>query len=84
MRCIPMDDESLEHQMELDRLRLQVARERAIEIVKDYGWKESDEHFWYHVEDETKRQWDEEWEREMEKENVRLGEMTESYETSAV
>ena len=59
-----LEDESLMEEIENDRLRLRIAREQAEELVRDRGWTENDEDFWFQVEEEAKRQWDEEYERE--------------------
>jgi hypothetical protein len=55
---------SIEEEIELDMLRLQIARELAEELVRDRGWTEKDEDFWFQIDDETKRQWNEGCERQ--------------------
>ena len=41
------------------------ARELAEELVRGRGWSEKDDDFWYQVEEEAKRLWEEEYERYM-------------------
>jgi len=60
-------DDMLLLEMEIDRLRLAIARERAEEIVKDLGWSEDDVDYLFQVEIEARRQWEEDCEREMER-----------------
>ena len=57
-------DDDIIREVELGMLRLRIARERAEELVRDRGWSEKDEDFDIQVEEETKRQWDEEYEQE--------------------
>lgn len=71
-QCLPLPsmndipyDPLLMQEIEMDMLRLRAARERAEELVRDRGWKEADDDFWFQVEDETKRQWDEDVERDL-------------------
>ena len=58
-------DEWLENEMEIHRLRWEIARERAEEIVREMGIRDDDDDFAFMVHDEAKRQWDEEYEREL-------------------
>lgn len=60
-------DEMLLLEIEIDRLRLEAAREHAEEIVKELGFNENDEDYLFEVEMETRRQWDEECDRERER-----------------
>ena len=62
-----LDKEFLELEMEIDRLRWEIARENAEDLVRARGWSENDEDFLFQVEDETKRQWEEDFDREMNK-----------------
>jgi len=51
-------------EMEIDFLRWESAREYAEDLVKDLGWSKNDEDYWFQVEEETKRQFDEDLDRE--------------------
>jgi hypothetical protein len=44
-------------------LLLELTRQRAEDIVRDRGWSESDEDFALQIEEEMKRQWEEEYVR---------------------
>jgi hypothetical protein len=60
-----LEKELLMLELEIDQSRWEVARERAEEIIKDLGWSEKDDDYLIQLEDETKRQWDEEYDRYM-------------------
>lgn len=62
-----LTDDLVDLEMELDEHRYNFARERAVELVREYGWTEKDDDFWLQVHEETKRLWDEEYDREMER-----------------
>jgi len=60
----------IELEMEIDRLRWEIAHENAKELVLARGWKENDEDFQFQVEDEAKRLWEEDLDREMSKRDL--------------
>ncbi len=62
-----IERELIELELEIDQSRWEVARERAEEIIKDLGWTEQDDDYLIQLEDETKRQWEEEYDRYMDK-----------------
>lgn len=53
--------------MEIDYLRWEVAAENAEDIVRSNGWSEEDDDFDIQLEMETRRQWEEEMDREEER-----------------
>lgn len=57
-------DDMLQLEIETDMLRLRYAREQAEELVRDRGWTEKDDDFEIQVEEETKRQWNEDMDRD--------------------
>lgn len=57
-------DPDLRREIELDMLRFRWARQQAEEIVRDRGWSEKDEDFWIQIDEEAKRQWTEDCERD--------------------
>lgn len=61
------DEQSLLEEIELDMLRWHIVRETAEELVRARGRTEEDDDFWLQIEDEAKRQWDEESDREISK-----------------
>ncbi len=61
------EDENLRLEMEIHRLSWQIARERAEELVRDRGWTEKDEDFLLQVEEESRKQWEVDMDRETEK-----------------
>lgn len=63
----PLQDESIKEEFERDMQRFRDARKRAEELVRDWGWSEEDEDFEFQIEQEAKRQWEEDYEREMER-----------------
>lgn len=60
-----ISDEQIEHAIETDLVRWQTAREQAAEIIKDRGWSEKDDEYSIHVEEETRRLWQAELDREI-------------------
>ena len=58
-----LENELLELEIKSDMLRLRIARREAEKLVLDRGWKKEDEDFECQVEEETKRQWGQEFER---------------------
>lgn len=62
-----LPDDIIELEMEIERLRWDIAHDRAKELVLARGWTENDEDFLMQVEEEAKRQWEEDAEREIEK-----------------
>jgi hypothetical protein len=57
-------DDALMAEIELDMLRWKIARDAAEDVVRSSGWSEEDEDFFLQIEEEAKRQWVEESERE--------------------
>jgi len=55
-----LEKELLELEIEIDRSRWEAARELAEDLVRGRGYTEDDEEFWFEVEQETRRQYDEE------------------------
>ena len=73
----PGYDDNVALEVERDIQRLRDCRKRAEEIVRDRGWSEEDEDFEFQIEQEVKEQWSEAFEREWEREQLFLEEMTE-------
>ena len=67
----PIYDDDIIDQIERDMLRFKIARQRAEEIVRDYGWNEEDEDFEFQIEQEAKKQWEEDHRREHERNRFR-------------
>lgn len=61
------DFERMQNEMEIDYLRWEVAAENAEDIVRSNGWSEEDDDFDIQLEMETRRQWEEEMDREEER-----------------
>ena len=60
-------------EMEIYRSQWEVAAEIAEEVVEDMGYKESDgDDYFFALEQETKRQWQEELDREQWKRGIRI------------
>ncbi len=57
-------DRELLREIERDMRRWREAQDTAEELVLDRGWKKTDEDYWFQVEEEAKRQWEKDWERE--------------------
>lgn len=55
---------SIEEEIERDMQRLKDARTQAEELVRARGWSERDDDFQFQIEQETKEQWSELWERD--------------------
>lgn len=64
------NDDHLMQEIENDILRWQIMQEQATELVKDRGWLETDEDFYGQVEEEAKRLWAENLEREFFKNHI--------------
>jgi hypothetical protein len=60
-------EELLRLEIEADILQLRATRDLAEELVRARGWSEKDDDFWFQVEDEAKRQWEEGMDRERRK-----------------
>lgn len=67
MQLDPFNPPSFEHEMAVDLLRWNIAHDRAEEIVQASGCTKGDEDYEFQVEDETKRQWEEDIDRMIEK-----------------
>lgn len=59
--------QSFEHEMAIDLLQWNIARDRAEGIILDRGWTKNDEDYEFQLEDETKRQWEDDIDKMMEK-----------------
>ncbi len=64
------DDDDIELLIELDRIRLREYRKTAEEIVRDHGWNEKDDDFQFQIEQEIKRLWSEDAEREFNRRRI--------------
>ena len=62
---VQVEDDQIIEEIEQNMLLLKICRERAEELVCDRGWNKESDDFDIQVEEEAKRQWDEEKEREM-------------------
>ena len=62
------DDMDAELEVQIGYQRYREARKLAEEIVRDLGWNEKDDDFHFQIEQETKKQWDELYQRDMHEE----------------
>lgn len=61
---LTQEDQQIKTELEIHQLRWKYAQEQAKELVKARGWNEKDDDFDIQVEQEAKRQWMEEVDRE--------------------
>lgn len=64
---IPNEDELLMLEVEAHMQRHKELRKEAEENIRGYGWTEKDDDFEIQIEQEIKRLWDEDMERELSK-----------------
>ena len=64
MRHRTHEQEMLQLEMEIDEHRWQAAHELAEDIIRDMGWSEVDDDFCIQVNQEAKRIWEREYERD--------------------